>query len=52
MGLAMPQGVAGPNWESETDGCWEMGLAPCPVHDKQSTQNWYGPGESDCLIKT
>ena len=23
-----------------------------PAGKKQSTQNWHGPGESDCLIKT
>jgi hypothetical protein len=22
------------------------------LHDKQLTENWYGQGESDCLIKT
>eukprot|EP00828_Plagiopyla_frontata_P015526 TRINITY_DN2015_c0_g1_i5.p5 TRINITY_DN2015_c0_g1~~TRINITY_DN2015_c0_g1_i5.p5 ORF type:complete len:104 (+),score=7.00 TRINITY_DN2015_c0_g1_i5:1281-1592(+) len=23
-----------------------------PAYDQQPTQNWYGQGESDCLIKT
>ena len=34
---------------------WTVGL-PAPfvfsLNDKRLTQNWYGPEESDCLIKT
>ena len=24
----------------------------CMLYIEQSNQNWFGPGESDCLIKT
>ncbi|KAK8606306.1 hypothetical protein V6N13_030592 [Hibiscus sabdariffa] len=31
---------------------WERLLRGPSPGDEQSTQNWYGQGESDCLIKT
>ncbi|KAF7062837.1 hypothetical protein CFC21_069398 [Triticum aestivum] len=31
---------------------WESPLRGLSSSMKQSTQNWYGQGESDCLIKT
>ncbi|GMQ11741.1 hypothetical protein CsSME_00054250 [Camellia sinensis var. sinensis] len=31
---------------------WERPLAGPSPGSEQSTQNWYGQGESDCLIKT
>ncbi|CAL5439153.1 unnamed protein product [Camellia sinensis] len=31
---------------------WERLLAGPSPGSEQSTQNWYGQGESDCLIKT
>uniref|UniRef100_A0ACD5VSS3 Uncharacterized protein n=1 Tax=Avena sativa TaxID=4498 RepID=A0ACD5VSS3_AVESA len=39
-----PRAGRGTGWESSL-----RGLSPSM---KQSTQNWYGQGESDCLIKT
>ena len=34
---------------SWVDGCRKLRRS---LGDEQPTQNWYGQGESDCLIKT
>ena len=46
-------------WTSVYTFLWRgvaVGAVPCVLcsagDNKQLTQNWYGPGESDCLIKT
>ena len=47
-------GEPGPAWGPPRGQSWLRGrlAAVASAGAQQPTQNWYGPGESDCLIKT
>ena len=54
-GWASPLAGASPDWRGvrpvDRPGC-AVEQSAASADAQQLTQNWHGPGESDCLIKT